>query len=1720
MSVAIWPPSGGGGVLIVAGFSNFPALGSVPNGTLIKDSTSHILYEYNSSTNAYEPVASNPAYLDAITGTSPGGVNGDIQFNNAGSFGGDTLFTTNGAGVLSAVSLTASSTVSGSNLTALGHAIADIPNSLLTTIGDIIFASAASTPARLGIGTTGQILGISAGVPVWETPASSGLVTAVSIATNNGFAGTSSGGSTPILTLSTTLTTPVIAGNGTALIAATTTGTGSTVVLNAGPTFTGTIAAASETLSGTLVATGAISGSNLTAAGHASLDIPESVVTAAGDILFASAASIVTRLAIGSAANILTVVGGLPAWAAPAAGGTVTSVSVVSANGLAGTVATATTTPAITLSTTLTTPVIAGNGTALIAATTTGTGSTVVLNAGPTFTGTIAAASETLSGTLVATGAISGSNLTSAGHASVDIANALLTTTGDTIFASAASTPARLGIGSTGNILTVVAGIPAWSAPATSGTVTSVSVVSANGLAGTVATATTTPAITLSTTLTTPVIAGNGTSLIAATTTGSGSTVALSTSPVFVTPTLGVASGTTLTLGTPSITDTGTIEQMTGAQTAYEQVILQNTTAGATSSTDFIVNNDLGTASTFYGDFGINSSGFTGTGSLALPSATYLYAQSGDLVLATNTANSIHLVANNSATDAITINSLNQVLFPGITGFKVLVTGTGGLLSQINYTSSPNGLSISQWDGNKNFSANNFFEGFTTTATAGSSTTMTITSTEIQVWTGSLNQTVLLPTTSVPTGAKYKILNTSTGVVTVQSSGANTILAIASGFQGEFTALVATPTTAANWAYAYSTINNSTPPTGTVSSFSFTNGANVTGTVTNSTTTPTLALAPTGSSIVNSGLASWDANGNISANNFLTGLLIISASGTTTLTAATPERIYMSGGVTVTIVMPVVSTLALGQTYYIDNQGNNGAVTINSSGGNNIASLIATTGYVELKVISLSGTGIASWQTLLATNNNVGGSIVKRTTGGSISVGAATVSSVGSSTANAAATGVVRLASIDTIDWRNNANTADLALSKNASDVLNWVGAMNLGAAAGTTGSLSLTGTTSGVVTIAPQAAAGTYTFALPTTVGALGSYLTSDGGAGTGFTWSPPSGLGTQPTVSKAIGSSGNTGGFPATGSSGTYTTPPGVQFIRVRMVGAGGGGGGSGVTSSGGSGGNGGNTTFGSSLLVANGGFGGNSIFNGGPGAGGSASLGSGPLGSAFSGSTGGATSDNATTLSIGGGGGNSVIYAGGALPVFATAGGAGISNSGGGGAGGGTASVAAYAGAGGGGGGGVDAIIPAPAATYAYSIGASGTAGAAGTSGFAGGAGSNGYIEVDEFYYNIGVSSVLAGVNPTVQTFSTPGGPFTYTKPAGVQFIQIEMVGGGGGGGGSGTGAPGTGGVGGNSTFGNSLLVANGGSGGGNGSGSNIGGAGGTASLGTGPIGTAITGATASGASGNGTAVNYNIGTGGGSSPFGGSGAGADNAAGGAASTNSGSGGGGAGCGNTVGSGGCGGGASGYISAIITSPSATYPYVVGGGGTAGTAGTTGFVGGAGGSGYIRIVEYYSAVAVGTSVAVTANQVMAGPASGAAASPVFRALVNADMPPSTAAIVGLTTGYTIAANAVLLFDTKLTDTDVAYSTSTGLFTAPFAGQYSIQFVGGIGTSRSAYVKVNGTAIGYLCTLPAGGVGAGGITVTVTIGQTIGIYIDGTGALTGSGANGYLNWMSICRIK
>jgi hypothetical protein len=80
--------------------------------------------------------------------------------------------------------------VSGVNDTELGYldgvtsAIqtqldAKTAKSTLTTTGDIYYASSANTPARLGIGSTSQVLTVSGGVPSWATPAATGSTVAV-----------------------------------------------------------------------------------------------------------------------------------------------------------------------------------------------------------------------------------------------------------------------------------------------------------------------------------------------------------------------------------------------------------------------------------------------------------------------------------------------------------------------------------------------------------------------------------------------------------------------------------------------------------------------------------------------------------------------------------------------------------------------------------------------------------------------------------------------------------------------------------------------------------------------------------------------------------------------------------------------------------------------------------------------------------------------------------------------------------------------------------------------------------------------------------------------------------------------------------------------------------------------------------------------------------------------------------------------------------------------------------------------------------------------------------------------------------------------------------------------------------------------------------------------------------------------------------------------------
>jgi len=148
-----------------------------------------------------------------------------------------------------------------------------------TSSGDIIYRTAASGGnVRLAIGTPGQVLGISSGLPAWTTIAGVGTVTSVDV----------SGG-----------------------------GTG--ITYSGGPiTAAGTI-----TASGTLgVGYGGTSATTAIAAFNALAP-----TTTSGDLIYRTSTGNV-RLAIGSSGQLLTASGGLPVWISPSSSGTVNYVDV------------------------------------------------------------------------------------------------------------------------------------------------------------------------------------------------------------------------------------------------------------------------------------------------------------------------------------------------------------------------------------------------------------------------------------------------------------------------------------------------------------------------------------------------------------------------------------------------------------------------------------------------------------------------------------------------------------------------------------------------------------------------------------------------------------------------------------------------------------------------------------------------------------------------------------------------------------------------------------------------------------------------------------------------------------------------------------------------------------------------------------------------------------------------------------------------------------------------------------------------------------------------------------------------------------------------------------------------------------------------------------------------------------------------------------------------
>lgn len=147
------------------------------------------------------------------------------------------------------------------------------------------------------------------------------------------------------------------------------------------------------------------------------------------------------------------------------------------------------------------------------------------------------------------------------------------------------------------------------------------------------------------------------------------------------------------------------------------------------------------------------------------------------------------------------------------------ITGTGQATAATAST-------ITMRDSSANITVNNTLGGYTTTATAAGTTVLTVGSTRCQYFTGSTTQTVTLPVTSTLTlNHSFYIVNNSTGLVTVNSSGGNNVIILGAGTAAEVTCILTSGTTAASWNADYSgarvatgkklTVNNTITMSGT-----------------------------------------------------------------------------------------------------------------------------------------------------------------------------------------------------------------------------------------------------------------------------------------------------------------------------------------------------------------------------------------------------------------------------------------------------------------------------------------------------------------------------------------------------------------------------------------------------------------------------------------------------------------------------------------------------------------------------------------------------------------------------------------------------------------------------------------------------------------------------------------------------------------------------------------
>lgn len=378
-----------------------------------------------------------------------------------------------------------------------------------------------------------------------------------------------------------------------------------------------------------------------------------------------------------------------------------------------------------------------------------------------------------------------------------------------------------------------------------------------------------------------------------------------------------VGTGTGLTGG--PITSTGTIS-------------IANTTVAAGSYTyASITVNAQGqlTSASSGGTLAIAGGGTGQTSASAAFNALSPITTTGDLIIGngTNSATRLaigtngYILTSNGTTASWTAASSSAVttFSGGTTGLTPSSATAGaitlaGTLAVANggtgVTTSSGASSVVLRDANGNITTNSLFEGFSSVAAAGTTTTLTVSSVPNYVVTGSGGQTFQLPdATTLPNGTNFTFNNNqSSGAITVNNNSTTLIVSVPSGSFVDVS-LISNATAAGSWDWHFQAPSNTTWSTNT-----FTTGAAFTSSQTVQGTRLISTIA-TGTAPLT--VASTTQVANLNA----------AVAGSVTLAAGTGATNYIPFSATATGNQPLTTNTLLTYNY------TNNTITAGISGG-------------------------------------------------------------------------------------------------------------------------------------------------------------------------------------------------------------------------------------------------------------------------------------------------------------------------------------------------------------------------------------------------------------------------------------------------------------------------------------------------------------------------------------------------------------------------------------------------------------------------------------------------------------------------------------------------------------------------------------------------------------------------------------------------------------------